>query len=55
MNLQAEPYFSVVAAGTGILKGEIIQVPYSYEETAREIEEFGLPNEFAEIIRTGRA
>ncbi|MFZ5596468.1 MAG: metallophosphoesterase family protein [Bacillota bacterium] len=47
-------YVILEAAGTGILKGEIIQVQYNYEETAREIEEFGLPIEFAEIIRTGR-
>lgn len=48
-------YVILEAAGAGILKEEIIQVQYSYEETAREIEEFGLPNKFAEIIRTGRA
>ncbi len=47
-------YVILEAAGSSILKGEIIQVRYNYEETAREIVEFGLPIEFAEIIRTGR-
>lgn len=32
---------------------EIREVPYSYEKTAREIENSGLPAEFAEIILTG--
>ncbi|MBM7853939.1 putative phosphoesterase [Desulfohalotomaculum tongense] len=32
---------------------EFIKVSYNFEQTAREIEEFGLPAEFAEIVRTG--
>ncbi|WP_099191868.1 metallophosphoesterase family protein [Tepidibacter mesophilus] len=34
---------------------EIVQVAYDFEKTAKAIEESVLPNEFAEIIRTGRA
>lgn len=34
---------------------EIFEVDYEYENTARAIEEMGLPQEFADIIRTGRA
>ncbi|WP_333871596.1 metallophosphoesterase family protein [Desulforamulus putei] len=34
---------------------EFIQVPYDFEQTAREIEEVGLPSEFAQMIRTGKA
>lgn len=34
---------------------EICEVEYEYENTARAIEEMGLPQEFAEIIRTGKA
>lgn len=34
---------------------EIAQVAYDFEKTAKAIEESVLPNEFAEIIRTGRA
>ncbi|MFZ5643903.1 MAG: metallophosphoesterase family protein [Bacillota bacterium] len=38
----------------GRLEVEIVEVIYNFEDTAREIEEAGLPVEFAEIIRTGR-
>ncbi|MFZ5632775.1 MAG: metallophosphoesterase family protein [Bacillota bacterium] len=38
----------------GRLQGEIVEVPYDYERTAGEIENAGLPGEFAEIVRTGR-
>lgn len=34
---------------------EIYEVDYEYERTAKAIEENGLPQEFAEIIRTGKA
>ncbi|HYE83963.1 MAG TPA: metallophosphoesterase family protein [Clostridia bacterium] len=34
---------------------EIYEVEYEYEKTARAIEEMGLPQEFADIIRTGKA
>jgi putative phosphoesterase len=34
---------------------EIYEVEYEYENTARAIEEMGLPQEFADIIRTGKA
>lgn len=36
-------------------KVEIYEVNYEYEKTASAIEEVGLPQEFAEIIRTGKA
>lgn len=39
----------------GKLDTEIVQVPYDFEKTAQEIESVGLPVEFAEIIRTGKA
>lgn len=34
---------------------EIYEVDYEYERTAKAIEEMGLPQEFADIIRTGKA
>ncbi|MCY6370195.1 metallophosphoesterase family protein [Clostridium ganghwense] len=34
---------------------DTIEVPYDFEKTAKAIEDAGLPKEFAEIIRTGRA
>jgi len=34
---------------------EIHEIDYEYENTARAIEEAGLPQEFADIIRTGKA
>lgn len=34
---------------------DIIEVPYDFEKTAKAIEEAGLPKEFAELIRNGRA
>jgi putative phosphoesterase len=34
---------------------EIYEVEYDFEQTAKAIEEKGLPQEFAEIIRTGKA
>lgn len=36
-------------------KVEIYEVDYDFEKTAKAIEEAGLPQEFADIIRTGRA
>lgn len=37
------------------VKVDIVEVSYDFEKTAKAIEESVLPNEFAEIIRTGRA
>lgn len=37
------------------VKVEIYEVEYDYESVAKAIEESGLPQEFAEIIRTGKA
>ncbi|CAH2212227.1 metallophosphoesterase family protein [Tepidibacter aestuarii] len=37
------------------VKIDIVEVAYDFEKTAKAIEESVLPNEFAEIIRTGRA
>ena len=37
------------------VKVEIYEVEYDYESVAKTIEESGLPQEFAEIIRTGKA
>jgi predicted phosphodiesterase len=36
-------------------KIEIHEVDYEYEKAAKAMEEAGLPQEFAEIIRTGKA
>ena len=36
-------------------KVEIYEIDYEYEKTAKAIEDNGLPKEFAEIIRTGKA
>lgn len=47
-------YVIIDADGGSGLKTEIREVPYNHEETAGEIENFGLPAEFAQIIRTGR-
>jgi putative phosphoesterase len=37
------------------VKVDIVEVSYDFEKTARAIEDNGLPKDFAEIIRTGRA
>jgi putative phosphoesterase len=34
---------------------DIVEVPYDFEKTAKAAEEAGMPREFAEIVRTGRA
>lgn len=47
--------YALIDVAEGKLSVEFVQVAYDYEQTAREIEEVGLPVEFAEIIRTGRA
>ena len=47
--------YVLVEVTEGSLQVEFIQVPYDFEQTAREIEAVGLPKEFAEIIRTGKA
>ena len=49
----AVPY-AVLDVREEILAVETIRVDYDYEHTAREIEEAGLPKEFAQIIRTGK-
>ena len=36
------------------IKTEFIKVPYDYEAAARAVEDAGLPEEFAAILRTGR-
>lgn len=47
--------YALVDVTEGSLRVEFIQVTYDFEQTAREIEAVGLPKEFAEIIRTGKA
>lgn len=47
--------YVVLGPERGGLKAEIMEVPYNYEETAKEIERSDLPNEFAGHIRTGCA
>ncbi len=47
--------YVVLGPDQGGLKASIIEVPYNYEQTAREIEKSDLPNEFADHIRTGCA
>lgn len=47
--------YALVNVTEGNLTVEFIQVPYDFEQTASEIEVVGLPKEFAEIIRTGKA
>jgi putative phosphoesterase len=37
------------------IKVDIIEVPYDFEKVAKAIEDNGLPIEFAQIIRTGKA
>ncbi|GAB6157477.1 metallophosphoesterase family protein [Desulfotomaculum varum] len=39
----------------GKLQAEFVQVVYDFAQTAREIEEAGLPAEFARAVRTGKA
>lgn len=46
--------YVIVSLEGGTLTGDIIEVPYNFEDTAREIESSGLPAQFAQIIRTGR-
>lgn len=40
---------------TAITDVEMMEIPYDYEKIAKSIEENGLPEKFAEIIRTGKA
>jgi putative phosphoesterase len=47
--------YVVLEVAGGKLTGQIIEVPYKFEVAAKLIEQVGLPYEFAEIIRTGRA
>ncbi|MCL6478221.1 MAG: metallophosphatase family protein [Peptococcaceae bacterium] len=44
-------YVIIEIGGDRGLKTEIVEVPYNYEKTAGEIEDSGLPTEFARIIR----
>lgn len=44
--------YVIISPGAGV-EVEIRQVEYDFEATAREIEESGLPDEFAEMIRRG--
>lgn len=45
--------YVVIDFTDGTLCPDIIEIEYNYEDTAAEIEKFGLPNEFARIVRTG--
>lgn len=47
--------YAIVEVGAGKMNVDFVQVPYEFEQTAKEIEKVGLPQEFAEIIRTGQA
>ncbi|MFZ5648037.1 MAG: metallophosphoesterase family protein [Bacillota bacterium] len=47
--------YMILEAGEKGLAAEIVEVPYDYEKTAGEIDQSGLPLEFARIVRTGRA
>ncbi|MBO8137918.1 MAG: metallophosphoesterase family protein [Desulfotomaculum sp.] len=46
--------YAVINAAEKNVSVDFIEVAYDYETTAKEIEEAGLPGEFADIIRTGR-
>lgn len=45
--------YAVIGVEADRVFAEFIEVAYDYEKTAREIEEFGLPYEFADKIRKG--
>ncbi|MHB1391821.1 MAG: metallophosphoesterase family protein [Clostridia bacterium] len=47
--------YVVIDLHNGKAEVEIYEVEYEYERTASAIEEMGLPQEFADIIRTGKA
>jgi len=47
--------YVIIDLVNGDVKVEIHEVEYDFEQTAKAIEDFGLPHEFAEIIRTGNA
>lgn len=47
--------YALIDAREGNLSVEFFRVTYDFEQTAQEIEAAGLPREFAEIIRTGKA
>lgn len=47
--------YALIDVDAGNLKVEFIQVSYDFELTATEIESVGLPGQFAQIIRTGKA
>jgi len=46
--------YVVIDIKSNTVKVEIYEVEYEYEKTAKAIEENGLPQEFADIIRTGK-
>lgn len=46
--------YVIIDFGTDDAAIEIHEVDYEYEKTARAIEEAGLPQEFADIIRSGK-
>lgn len=47
--------YVIINLSAAEVKLEIIEVPYDAEKAALAIEESGLPKEFAEMIRTGKA
>ena len=47
--------YVVIDLQSNAAKVEIYEIEYEYEKTAKAIEENGLPQEFADIIRTGKA
>lgn len=47
--------YAVIDLCSDDTKVEIYEVDYDHEKTAKAIQENGLPQEFAEIIRTGKA
>lgn len=46
--------YTILDVKEGNLRVELIELSYDFEKTAGEIEDFGLPTEFAQIIRTGQ-
>jgi hypothetical protein len=47
--------YVILELDSGNAEIEIHEVDYEYEKTARAIEDAGLPQEFADIIRSGKA
>jgi putative phosphoesterase len=47
--------YVILDISTDEVKVDIVEVPYDFEKTATAAEKTGMPKEFAEIVRTGRA